>query len=219
MIRQGSISAEKDENGRFSYTTEIRLRSKKGELRWFLIRLTKVQNELSHTSHSSWYGTCTDIETRMKLEHDLNEANKKVHSEMESKTKFFANMSHEIRTPLNGILGSMPWLVESQLDHDQRRTLDTIQNSANNLRELVDNILDVTKVEAGKMTLLPKWFNVRSLCEEAMDTCLCGALTIVCILEYDMVAKKKEKRRLLYNSGSPLSSLIPSAYLVPWYIS
>ena len=79
-------------------------------------------------------------------------------------------MSHEIRTPLNGILGSMPWLIESSLDHDQRRTVDTIQNSANNLRELVDNILDVTKVEAGKMALLPKWFNVRTLCEEVVDT-------------------------------------------------
>lgn len=176
MIRQGSMVAEKDENGRTSYTTEIRLRSKKGEFRWFLVRLVKVQNELLSNGEASWYGTCTDIEVRMKLEHDLNEANKKVHSEMDSKTKFFANMSHEIRTPLNGILGSMPWLVESQLDHDQRRTLDTIQNSANNLRELVDNILDVTKVEAGKMTLVPKWFNVRSLCEEVIDTCSSRAI-------------------------------------------
>lgn len=176
MIRQGSMIAEKDENGRISYTTEIRLRSKKGEFRWFLVRLVKVQNDLASSGHASWYGTCTDIEVRMKLERDLNEANKKVHSEMESKTKFFANMSHEIRTPLNGILGSMPWLVESQLDHDQRRTLDTIQNSANNLRELVDNILDVTKVEAGKMALVPKWFNVRSLCEEVVDTCSSRAI-------------------------------------------
>lgn len=170
MIRQGSMIAEKDENGRTSYTTEIRLRSKKGEFRWFLVRLVKVQNDLLSYHGASWYGTCTDIEVRMKLERDLNAANKKVHQEMEGKTKFFANMSHEIRTPLNGILGSMPWLVESQLDHDQRRTLDTIQNSANNLRELVDNILDVTKVEAGKMTLVPKMFNVRNLCEEVVDT-------------------------------------------------
>lgn len=176
MIRQGSMIAEKDENGRTSYTTEIRLRSKKGEFRWFLVRLVKVQNELMSSGLASWYGTCTDIEVRMKLESDLGEANKKVHSEMESKTKFFANMSHEIRTPLNGILGSMPWLVESTLDNDQRRTLDTIQNSANNLRELVDNILDVTKVEAGKMTLVPKWFNVRSLCEEVIDTCSSRAI-------------------------------------------
>lgn len=170
MIQQGSVAVEQDENGRFSYLTEIRLRSKGGEYRWFLVRLVRVESALLSHGLASWYGTCTDIETRKALERELNLANKKVNSEMESKTKFFANMSHEIRTPLNGILGSMPWLVESSLDVDQRRTVDTIQNSANNLRELVDNILDVTKVEAGKMTLLPKWFHVRSLCEEVVDT-------------------------------------------------
>lgn len=171
MIKQDSVAVEKDENGRLSYLTEIRLRSKRGEYRWFLVRLVRVETGMLETSgRASWYGTCTDIETRKTLERELNEANQKVHSEMESKTKFFANMSHEIRTPLNGILGSMPWLVESTLDHDQRRTVDTIQNSANNLRELVDNILDVTKVEAGKMALVPKWFQVRTLCEEVIDT-------------------------------------------------
>jgi len=171
MIRQDSVAVEKDENGRLSYLTEIRLRSKRGEYRWFLVRLVRVETGMMEaTGRASWYGTCTDIETRKTLERELNEANEKVHSEMESKTKFFANMSHEIRTPLNGILGSMPWLVESTLDHDQRRTVDTIQNSANNLRELVDNILDVTKVEAGKMALVPKWFQVRTLCEEVIDT-------------------------------------------------
>ncbi|KIV94958.1 hypothetical protein PV10_02672 [Exophiala mesophila] len=171
MIAQDSVAVEEDENGRLSYLTEIRLRSKGSEYRWFLVRLVRVETGMLESSgRASWYGTCTDIETRKRLEEELNEANSKVHSEMESKTKFFANMSHEIRTPLNGILGSMPWLVDSALDHEQRRTVDTIQNSANNLRELVDNILDVTKVEAGKMTLVPKWFQVRTLCEEVIDT-------------------------------------------------
>lgn len=170
MIQQGSVTEEQDENGRRSYITEIRLRSRGGEYRWFLVRLVRVDSDLLAGGRASWYGTCTDIETRKALERELNQANEKVHSEMESKTKFFANMSHEIRTPLNGILGSMPWLTESPLDLDQRRTVDTIQNSANNLRELVDNILDVTKVEVGKMTLVPKFFHVRTLCEEVIDT-------------------------------------------------
>ncbi len=170
MIEQGSVTVEKDENGRTSYLTEIRLRSRGGEYRWHLVRLVRVDPSMLVYGRASWYGTCTDIENRKTLEKELSLANQKVHSEMQGKTKFFANMSHEIRTPLNGILGSMPWLVESTLDHDQRRTVDTIQNSANNLRELVDNILDVTKVEAGKMALFLKWFHVRSLCEEVIDT-------------------------------------------------
>jgi signal transduction histidine kinase/CheY-like chemotaxis protein len=190
MIRLGSVVVEKDENDRLSYLTEIRLRSKGGEYRWFLVRLVRVDTGLwqSQSGRASWYGTCTDIETRKALERELNQANQKVHSEMESKTKFFANMSHEIRTPLNGILGSMPWLVESTLDHDQRRTVDTIQNSANNLRELVDNILDVTKVEAGKMTLLPKWFHVRTLCEEVVDTVSSRAIERGLELNYSLEA-------------------------------
>ena len=188
MIKGGAIAVEKDENGRLSYSTEIRLRSARGEYRWFLVRLVKVESTLLNNSRASWYGTCTDIETRKTLERDLNEANKKVHQEMEGKTKFFANMSHEIRTPLNGILGSMPWLVESTLDHDQRRTVDTIQNSANNLRELVDNILDVTKVEAGKMTLVPKWFHVRSLLEEVVDTVSSRAIERGLELNYSLDA-------------------------------
>lgn len=170
LVDEGVISVERDENGRLFYTTELRLRSKGGEYRWFLVRLVKVESELINGGRTSWYGTCTDIETRKALERELSEANERIHREMESKTKFFANMSHEIRTPLNGILGSMPWLVESSLDHDQRRTVDMIQNSSNNLRELVDNILDVTKVEAGKMTLQFKWFHVRTLLEEVIDT-------------------------------------------------
>ena len=170
LVDKGIITVERDENGRLSYSTEVRLRSKGGEFRWFLVRLVKVETHGLLSGRDSWYGTCTDIDIRKGLERELNRANKKVHSEMESKTKFFANMSHEIRTPLNGILGSMPWLVESNLDHDQRRTVDTIQNSSNNLRELVDNILDVTKVEAGKMTLVYKWFHIRTLLEEIIDT-------------------------------------------------
>ncbi|KAK4921795.1 hypothetical protein LTR66_016645, partial [Elasticomyces elasticus] len=186
VTEEGGMTLEQDENGRISYSTEVRLRSKKGDFRWHLIRLIKYQSQVTSSGVGSWYGTCMDIEVRMNLERDLSAANKKVHSEMESKTKFFANMSHEIRTPLNGILGSMPWLVEWQLDHDQRRTLDMIQNSANNLRELVDNILDVTKVEAGKMTLVPKWFSVRSLCEEVIDTCSSRAIERGLELNYSL---------------------------------
>ena len=170
LVRDGIVSVHDDENGRPSYSLEIRLKSKGGEFRWFLVRLVKVDSPLINGGRASWYGTCTDINDRKNLERELNYALSKLNKEMESKTRFFANMSHEIRTPLNGILGSIPWLLESVLDVDQRRTLDTIQNSSNNLKELVDNILDVTKVEAGKMTLIHRWFHIRTLLEDTIDT-------------------------------------------------
>ncbi|THC91871.1 hypothetical protein EYZ11_008671 [Aspergillus tanneri] len=170
LVRRGVASLQKDENGRVFYSTEIRLRSKGGDFRWHLVRLIRVETSSFGSGEASWYGTCTDINDRKNLERELNKAMQQLNNQMESKTKFFSNMSHEIRTPLNGILGTIPFILDTQLDTDQRRMLDTIQNSSTNLRELVDNILDVSRVEAGKMSLVNSWFHVRSVIEDVIDT-------------------------------------------------
>ncbi|KAM5443883.1 hypothetical protein MferCBS31731_001129 [Microsporum ferrugineum] len=170
LVKRDIVTIQRDENGRDSYTTEIRLRSRKGDFRWHLVRLVKVETPDFGSGEASWYGTCTDINDRKILERELNTALQKLNREMESKTKFFSNMSHEIRTPLNGILGTIPFVLDTLLDNDQRRMLDTIQNSSTNLRELVDNILDVSKVEAGKMNIVRQWFHVRTVLEDVIDT-------------------------------------------------
>ncbi|EER26624.1 Histidine Kinase A (phosphoacceptor) domain containing protein [Coccidioides posadasii C735 delta SOWgp] len=170
LVQKGVVTIQCDENGRHSYSTEIRFRSRKGDFRWHLVRLVKVETTDFGNGEASWYGTCTDINDRKILEKELNMAMQKLNREMESKTKFFTNMSHEIRTPLNGILGTIPFILDTNLDSDQRRMLETIQNSSTNLRELVDNILDVSKVEAGKMNILRQWFHVRSTLEDSIDT-------------------------------------------------
>ncbi|KAF7595848.1 hypothetical protein BBP40_004660 [Aspergillus hancockii] len=170
LVRRGVASVQKDENGRVFYSTEIRLRSKGGDFRWHLVRLVRVETSSFGSGEASWYGTCTDINDRKNLERELNKAMQQLNNQMESKTKFFSNMSHEIRTPLNGILGTIPFILDTHLDTDQRRMLDTIQNSSTNLRELVDNILDVSRVEAGKMSLVNSWFHVRSVIEDVIDT-------------------------------------------------
>ncbi|KAI5293178.1 hypothetical protein KEM52_005768 [Ascosphaera acerosa] len=168
VMNTGIVKMKRDENGRDFYITEIRLKSRLGEYRWHLVRLVKVDS--FGDGEASWYGTCTDINDHKILEQSFNTAMEKLNIEMESKTKFFSNMSHEIRTPLNGILGTIPFLLDTQLDNEQRRMLDTIHNSSMNLRELVDNILDVSKVEAGKMNLVQQWFHLRSVLEDVMDT-------------------------------------------------
>jgi signal transduction histidine kinase len=170
LVRRGVASLQKDENGRVFYSTEIRLRSRGGDFRWHLVRLVRVKTSSFGSEEASWYGTCTDINDRKNLERELNKAMQQLNNQMESKTKFFSNMSHEIRTPLNGILGTIPFILDTQLDSDQRRMLDTIQNSSTNLRELVDNILDVSRVEAGKMSMVKSWFHVRSMIEDVIDT-------------------------------------------------
>ncbi|KAL5340092.1 hypothetical protein BJX70DRAFT_397105 [Aspergillus crustosus] len=170
LVKRGVASVQRDENGRTFYSTEIRLRSRGGDFRWHLVRLVRVETSSFGSDEASWYGTCTDINDRKNLERELNKAMQQLNNQMESKTKFFSNMSHEIRTPLNGILGTIPFILDTSLDTDQRRMLDTIQNSSTNLRELVDNILDVSRVEAGKMSLVSSWFHVRSVIEDVIDT-------------------------------------------------
>lgn len=176
LVRRGVVSMQRDENGRVFYSTEIRLRSKGGDFRWHLVRLVRVETSSFGSGENSWYGTCTDINDRKNLERELNKAMQQLNDQMESKTKFFSNMSHEIRTPLNGILGTIPFILDTPLDADQRRMLDTIQNSSTNLRELVDNILDVSRVEAGKMSLVSSWFHVRSVIEDVIDTVVSRAI-------------------------------------------
>lgn len=163
LVKKGLATIKSDENGEVSYSTEIRLRHRSGVHRWHLVRLVKADTIGVGSNELTWYGTCTDV-------HEMKELEWKLSAQMEGKTKFFSNMSHEIRTPLNGILGTIPFLLETTLDNDQRRMIETISNSSSSLAVLVDNILDVSKVEAGKMTLVLDWFHIRSLLEDVIDT-------------------------------------------------
>ncbi|KAJ5235543.1 uncharacterized protein N7469_004711 [Penicillium citrinum] len=207
LVRLGVASLQKDENGRVFYSTEIRLRSRGGDFRWHLVRLVCVETSSFGSEEASWYGTCTDINDRKNLERELNKAMSQLNNQMESKTKFFSNMSHEIRTPLNGILGTIPFILDTQLDSDQRRMLDTIQNSSTNLRELVDNILDVSRVEAGKMSMVNSWFHARSMIEDVIDTIASRAidkgLEINYLMEADvpamMIGDRFRIRQVLIN--------------------
>jgi PAS domain S-box-containing protein len=86
-----------------------------------------------------------------------------------AKSQFLANMSHEIRTPMAGILGLADLLLKTDLSTAQRRYSDLIQSSAASLLGVIDDILDFSKVEAGKLTLESVPFHLPSLLSEAVD--------------------------------------------------
>jgi CheY-like chemotaxis protein/nitrogen-specific signal transduction histidine kinase len=181
LAKSGAIKVTTDSNGRLSYTTEVRLKSKSGEYRWHLVRCVEVDNINFGSGASSWFGACTDINDHKLLETKLKEA-------MESKTRFLSNMSHEIRTPLIGISGMVSFLQDTILNEEQLDYTNTIQTSANSLLMIINDILDLSKVDAGMMKLSYEWFHTSSLIEDVNE--LVSTMAISKRLELNYVVEE-----------------------------
>ncbi len=101
---------------------------------------------------------------------DLEAARQKAEAASRAKTEFLSSMSHEIRTPMNAILGMADLIGESDLGPEQRRYLDTIVSNGNALLALINSILDLARVESGRMRLEAVEFDVVELTEKVADT-------------------------------------------------
>jgi signal transduction histidine kinase/DNA-binding response OmpR family regulator/HPt (histidine-containing phosphotransfer) domain-containing protein len=99
--------------------------------------------------------------------HELQLQLQQAESMMRSKDQFLANMSHEIRTPMNGVLGMAELLAGTTLDKRQRRFVDSMREAAGTMMQIINDILDDSKIEAGKMELVCEPFEVRDLVEQA----------------------------------------------------
>jgi signal transduction histidine kinase/CheY-like chemotaxis protein len=99
----------------------------------------------------------------------LNQAKNAAEDADRSKTRFLATMSHEIRTPMYGVIGATELLARSALNREQSSLLQTINTSGRTLLSLIDNILDLAKIEAGKLELKPRVFEVRALVSSSIE--------------------------------------------------
>ncbi|MDT8906693.1 Signal transduction histidine kinase [Pseudomonas sp. NFACC32-1] len=99
----------------------------------------------------------------------LNQAKQAAEEADRSKTRFLATMSHEIRTPMYSVIGATELLARSDLDPEQSRLLKTIHASGRTLLSLIDNVLDLAKIEAGKLELKPSIFELRALVSSCID--------------------------------------------------
>ena len=148
-----------------SFETECRILNDEGDARWFWVRAVSERNSLGHVV--AWIGTCTDIHDRKTMELKLIHAESAAKAASFAKTAFLANMSHEIRTPMNAILGFTELMLDPEQTPDERvDSIHTVQRNATQLLKIIDQILDISKVESGRLQLEKVEVNVASLLED-----------------------------------------------------
>jgi len=110
-----------------------------------------------------------DVTESRKLAVQMGQARQAAEEGARAKAEFLANMSHEIRTPLTGVIGMADLLSETNLDEEQGRYTDTIRGSSQALMAIINDILDLSKLDAGRMELHPVSFAPRTCVQETLD--------------------------------------------------
>ncbi|MEQ8239728.1 MAG: PAS domain S-box protein [Cyclobacteriaceae bacterium] len=122
-----------------------------------------------HKNHLEIEGVVRDITLLKETNRELRDAKNLAEKSLKIKERFLANMSHEIRTPMNGIIGMIDLIGSTNLDTEQYEYIKTIKKSSDTLLNIVNNILDLSKIEAGKMNLKNEAFSLVEAFEKVYE--------------------------------------------------
>lgn len=168
--KMGIVVENETEFGKYTYslTNKVPLRDKQGEMIGLL-------------------GTYEDITDQKNMENALREAIEEARAASVAKSDFLATMSHEIRTPINGVMGLLELTLETALDERQREYLNKANLSARTLLQIINQILDISKIEAGKMQIEKVPFRVTDTLQQLEQQL--KHLALAKNLEFNIVSK------------------------------
>jgi PAS domain S-box-containing protein len=149
-----------------AWDAEFRFLHPDGAIRWVYSRATIVGGEMGTARER--VGMTIDITARKQAEDSLLRSKELAEAATKAKSEFLAKMSHEIRTPMNGVLGMLELALETPLEPDQKDYVDTARASAANLLGIINDILDVSRIEARKMEIDAIPFSLRQLLDTSL---------------------------------------------------
>ena len=168
-----------------AFTAEILNYHKNGTRYWVSMNITPIFDEVGEVVR--FISIETDITERKNFEKVLQEAKEAADRANQAKSDFLASMSHEIRTPMNAIIGMAELLWETTMTPEQRRYVHVFRSAGETLLNLIDDILDLSKVEAGQIELESMTFDLPQLLDKTCEVMAMHAdekgLELVCHVE------------------------------------
>ncbi|WP_011582989.1 PAS domain-containing hybrid sensor histidine kinase/response regulator [Chelativorans sp. BNC1] len=155
-------------------STDVAIHTRNG-LRWF--SWTEISRREGESSSVSHWAIARDITARKRAETALVNARERAEQASIAKSRFLATVSHEIRTPMNGIIGMATLLSDTRLSSEQRTYVAAISTSASALLALIEDLLDYSKIEAGRLELEPQRMAARELIESVIELMAVRAFT------------------------------------------